>query len=116
MVIDSRLVNGVNGGGGGGGGSITSPTVTGTARTVDDIVLLDVPTNQYRKTRHDGNLSFLPTPGGTPTNPAQEIVSGPIISFNVSDSQAFYRWTGFFEFDNNEHDFNIEASDQFRVK
>jgi hypothetical protein len=120
IEIDGGFVNGENGGGGGGGGgSITPPTDGGTGGAVstpDDIILLGVPTNQYRKTRHDGNLSFLPTPGGTPTNPAQHFVSGPLISFNVSDSQAFYRWTGFFEFDNNEHDFSIVATDQFRVK
>ena len=85
-------------------------------RIDDVVVLLRVPTNQYRKTRHAGNLSFLPTSGGTPTQPAQHFVTGLAIRFTVTDRDAFYRWTGFFDFDNNEYDFSIIANNQFRVK
>jgi len=86
-----------------------------------------VPTNQYRKTRHEGNLSFVPESGGTPLQPAQQLITGPAIRFTVTERETsgfflrraqtvFYRWTGFFDFDNADHNFSIIANGPIRVK
>lgn len=94
--------------------------------------LPDIPTGQYRKTRHQRS-AFVPSEifgaspsrpilgsvesGGSPTQPAAQIVNGPLIDFEVTDIQkSGYRWTGFFGFDNAEYDFVIHATDKFLVK
>lgn len=70
----------------------------------------------YQKSRHPNNLSFPPASGGEPLQPASETVRGMRILFSVTDTDAFYRWTGLFDFDNTEVDFGITATNQFRVK
>lgn len=54
--------------------------------------------------------------GGTPTQPATQIVPGPEIKFSITDiNKASYTWKGNFGFDNAEYEFVIRATNQFRV-
>ena len=98
----------------GDGGSGT--TTTTTTPTTSGGILLGIPNDLYRKTRHPNNIDTFPEGGGTPLQSPQQFVGGPLINFNVTDTGVVYQWAGHFTFDNAEYDFAINATNKFRVK